>query len=596
MQNTEINSKFKDEKPLNTISKIKTILNDLNINIYEKSWNSINDNCYSVRIEIDGLFGIGTNGKGTSRAFASASAYAELMERLQNRKTLSKTYCNKPKDELSFPDERQCTIKELTEHEFILKHLIKGYNRKSFANLILNYKSLGFCEPYFDVKNQRVNYLPGRIINLACGTNGMCAGNTKEEALVGGICEIMERYAMKQIILNDIILPTIPANSIKYLKIYDLITSLGEKGFKVFVKDCSLNGMFPVVGVLVINENTTKYHFKLGAFPVLEIAIERCLTEMFQGYDLRTSQRFQYIDITTSNYTRLERLELIRQNAISRGQFPNSIFEFKEVDDCHEKIFLRDFNDNKTGLNHLLKIIQREKLDLFIRNVSFLGFPSYRIYIPNLSEISQLSIKTIQTKFALASAERDILNLATISNVQLNNIAEYIKRSLEAGNNTLGQTGILKRINLNGIHKLEETDNNFILTLIYIKIKNYDKAITHLKQYINSHLKYDTLALKYYMCALNYLKYKNESIANISIKKNLIPLFGEKITDEVMTDLRGETIFKHLSLPNAPNCNECHIAEECNFSTWKKITCSITERMKNDFPNQGDIEIAFQNN
>ncbi len=49
------------------------------------------------------------------------------------------------------------------------------------------------------------------------------------------------------------------------------------------MKDCSLGLGFPVIGTVVIFKDKNKYAFKFGSDPDMAIALERCLTEFFQG-------------------------------------------------------------------------------------------------------------------------------------------------------------------------------------------------------------------------------------------------------------------------------------------------------------------------
>ena len=90
----ELVKPYKEEKPLITINKIRSILNDVGIFVSEKH---IQDGEYfTCRIEIanDNLkdFRIGSTGKGKSLEYAYASAYAEFMERLQNNILLKNSF------------------------------------------------------------------------------------------------------------------------------------------------------------------------------------------------------------------------------------------------------------------------------------------------------------------------------------------------------------------------------------------------------------------------------------------------------------------------------------------------------------------------
>ena len=76
-------SHYKEVSPVKTVEKIKSILDELEIGV-EENWCDKSDiETYSLRLSIKGT-NIGSNGKGISKEYARASAYAEFMERLQN--------------------------------------------------------------------------------------------------------------------------------------------------------------------------------------------------------------------------------------------------------------------------------------------------------------------------------------------------------------------------------------------------------------------------------------------------------------------------------------------------------------------------------
>ncbi|MGE5632176.1 MAG: hypothetical protein ACM3TR_13920, partial [Caulobacteraceae bacterium] len=79
----ERETKYKECVPSETVGRIKGILNEMNIEL-EEHWDDTEvDGFYTLRANIPGT-GLGTNGKGATREYAQASAYAEFMERLQN--------------------------------------------------------------------------------------------------------------------------------------------------------------------------------------------------------------------------------------------------------------------------------------------------------------------------------------------------------------------------------------------------------------------------------------------------------------------------------------------------------------------------------
>ena len=75
---------YKDAIPQDTLTYISEILSDIGIEFCEHWFEESSIGTHSLRVTVKGT-GIGTNGKGVTREFAKASAYAEFLERYQNQ-------------------------------------------------------------------------------------------------------------------------------------------------------------------------------------------------------------------------------------------------------------------------------------------------------------------------------------------------------------------------------------------------------------------------------------------------------------------------------------------------------------------------------
>ena len=82
----------------------------------------------------------------------------------------------------------------------------------------------------------------------------------------------------------------------------DLLSSLEEHGeFAAFIKDGSLGEELPVVGVALINRVHSTHLVKFGSHPEAAVALERALTELFQGRSLKALEKgedmvpFEYV-------------------------------------------------------------------------------------------------------------------------------------------------------------------------------------------------------------------------------------------------------------------------------------------------------------
>lgn len=132
---------------------------------------------------------MGQNGKGMTKEFAMASAYAEFFERFQNG--LFRFRMEKPTKEIPFsnsPDEKRITVDELLkENNPIFKNILnqngKGKcsenEQKEYLKTILNEKSNLVKQeeyislPYYDVRQKilfifQIDYLVIYMIQMEC--------------------------------------------------------------------------------------------------------------------------------------------------------------------------------------------------------------------------------------------------------------------------------------------------------------------------------------------------------------------------------------------------------------------------------------------
>ena len=86
MDKKEWKVRYKENSPSETVERIIDLLGKVGL---ETEYTQFDPDvkCFSGRVSLknEGLHSVGANGKGTSAEFCRASAYAELMERMQNR-------------------------------------------------------------------------------------------------------------------------------------------------------------------------------------------------------------------------------------------------------------------------------------------------------------------------------------------------------------------------------------------------------------------------------------------------------------------------------------------------------------------------------
>ena len=537
--------RYKEVTPEETVKKLKELLEKLEIEVEEKWSKESSVGTYSLRICIKGT-DIGQNGKGMTKEFAMASGYAEFFERFQNG--MMRFRMEKPTKEIPFinsPDEKHLSVEELMNgnnsfFENILKQNGKDNLSKQeqieYIKEILNEKSnIAPKEdyvslPYYSVKNKDIEYIPDRLFSYLFDTNGMCAGNSPEEALIEGLSEILERYAGMRIFTDKIALPEIPDSYIeKFPKVKRMVEKLKENEDYYFrLVDCSFGGKYPVAGLYIIEKNTGKFGFKMGAHPDYGIAMERCFTEAAQGrdiYEYAETCLFDFYGFENTKNRNLTEfifadLSLVPYQVIGE----KADYEFTEMPDVSDL-------DNKTILKNLVDSILKDGKDILIRNLSVLGFPTFSIAIPGMSEIS---FDPNATHFNVFITMQRLMK--NIESINLENLKEVIQM-MEIIVNEIGYEKLSILISLKDLTMLpcEQIGSGakYFLAILYIMSKDYEKAAKILEDlsFIAENLlenqieKIMVKAVYYYASAMDKLKNHEKAMYYINL------LFDENIAN-----------------------------------------------------------------
>ncbi|MFT5873377.1 MAG: ribosomal protein S12 methylthiotransferase accessory factor [Clostridium sp.] len=577
--------KYKDELPENTISKIKNILNNLGLIPIESDWKNSAKDFFSLSVSIKGT-NISTNGKGTTAIFATASAYAELMERLQNQSffRLSQDLSSEAFSYESFyyaPDEKYMSIDDVlnSEDDWVKiqmskvrrdidkNELLKKWKKLSFEDVLSDFVAL----PYLNLFSNRLSYIPVKMISKMYMSNGMCAGNSKEEALVQGLSEVFERVANRIILLNKMVPPTVPREYIKnFPRIDRMIMELENSGnYQVIVKDCSLGKMYPVVGVILINKMDQTYFVKFGSHPIVEIALERTLTELLQGQDIRFMRGVK--EFSYKNTIDSEKNNLIGILVNGSGYYPSEFFssnfsyEFKPFEN------LQGWS-NKELLSYLLNILKSEGYNIFARDVSYLGFPSFHIIVPGFSEVENIDdIESLDEYAGYVSLKKMMRNVNSVSDEELTENMNYIK-NYKIG----GLTPVAQFISLHtkGDFPWFYSSIDLFKVAAYYKFGDFVNAYKIFDDFLKNidQATADRELFIYYKCVRDYI---GTQIDNLSVKESISLLevfYPISMIKKVYYQFENhELIFKHFGYMNCWNCEECDVKDKCSYKEIEKV-------------------------
>lgn len=543
---------FKDDIPQNTIKKIKKILKDFGIEV-EEVVTSITDQknkfCPSIRINVSNT-SIGTNGKGSSIENCYASGYGEFMERLQNLDLFV----------TDIPDERIVNIKNINKSVFCTKKLNFEFEK---VNTV----------PFYSLKDRTVIDIPLYLFET---TTGQAAGNSFEEAFVQGLSEICERFAMKCIVKNKLSLPIIPqCEYMKYDKLREIINFYNKNGYEIFIKDASIGKKLPVVCAVAINRKENILSFSFGAHPSLPISIERSLTELFQGRninDVKLEKNYVTNDYY-NKYFKANPTALCEKLCISPLIFENnddltkqflsndSYFEFN-----HDAwIDLSKKNSNKDLLKFLIKNINHiTKNNIYVRDVSFLGFPSISIFIPKMSNFIHINPSQYSqiNKWKHYKGQKDVFYNDIVS---FYNLAEFIS-----------------------IHPLltnslsDKYPVEYILLLCSILLKNYSKIHEYANILIDKYeIKKDNLI----KIIREYYGYIAENFSEEDIKIKLASKFSYSEIELFykFIDNLSFSVIKYLLIST----------EKGDIAKTSEISRKLQKIYKENIPNQMNLKKIF---
>lgn len=432
-----INERFKDCSPEQTVENIQKILSGIGLTIHERWHESGIDDCFSVTIYALECEPFRSNGKGVTRALARASAYAELIERIQCGLLLYKfqSLSRDPQMDLHYyaPDARYMTMAELEAEGDWMDHVIATYGggltRRKLAQISKVYACTDedkiLTLPFYSLFEDKYVYLPAGLATCVYATNGCCAGNSREEAWVHALSEMIERHSAQTRLVSGEAMPPIPEEVLaQFPTVQRILQQIRQRDkYHVTLLDLSMGDGFPVVAARVINKETQDYLVNIAADPVLEIAIDRTLTEFFQGrhVDHFRSGRGSGIlkSITDVNYAHNASNQMENCTGFFTADF------FAEELTCQRPC--AQFTDNsqrsnKELLSYMLELYRKMGRPVYVRNYSFLGFHSYHFIVPGYSEIRGYLLPEPVSEYALgeeaAKALRDPVS-ATIPQLAL---------------------------------------------------------------------------------------------------------------------------------------------------------------------------------
>ena len=350
-------NKFKERPPSETVEIIRNFFQERGYEIRTEKIEKNEIDCYTTcyTLNLNGQNILHVNGKGVNELFAAASGHAELYERFCNKipyirnSHFMNNFMELNKNENGYalhPQEMPITKEEVFSipsiQEFYTTLIPEENLFSNYCDIFYHNNFIGV--PYQSVQNKDIKYIDPRIAVTVSGSTGMSAGNTLYEALNQGISEFFERYCF------DLYSRANPSTIYYYLDLDNIKTTEKNKEiidylrkkYTLYVFDLSYTYNIPVVLSVLFDQYNMRIHPSFGCFPIFDIALERTLTELYQGV----------VDYSTSNYgakycqqpflaNKYYDSEILYfSNYIGSPIFNENVFNFIEKKETHSSVYL----------------------------------------------------------------------------------------------------------------------------------------------------------------------------------------------------------------------------------------------------------------
>nr|WP_208293483.1 30S ribosomal protein S12 methylthiotransferase accessory factor YcaO [Zophobihabitans entericus] len=385
----------KDAALEDSINYFQKQLKKFNLEAKEASWLNPVPNVWSVHIQNVECPLCFSNGKGSSKKSALASALGEYFERLSTNYYFSDFYLgqkNADADFVHYPNEKWFAIddEEGLPKGLLSKKLLKFYDPdneltgRDLIDLQSSNMERGICAlPFVQQSDQKTVYVPVNLIANLYASNGMAAGNTQNEARVQALSEIFERAIKNKVIAEAISLPEIPTDILKsYPNVFEAIATLEQEGFPLYCYDCSLGGVYPVICVVLFNPKNGTCFASFGAHPDFGVALERTVTELLQGRSLKDLDVFSPPSFDNDDVADLSNLET--HFIDSSGSISWDLFK-KDAD--YPFVHWNFSGETKQEFANLMQIMNKQKTEVLIMDYEHLGVYTCRILAVGMSEI-----------------------------------------------------------------------------------------------------------------------------------------------------------------------------------------------------------------
>ena len=421
----------KNQESLDITTKMQENLLALGLE-YRETIHNLVDGFYTMRMEFVGLNWT-VNGSGTTESLCRANTYKKVMAKLQHfclpeylMDLLERKWG--VNDGFSyFPDEKRKPLKAQLICERLLEDMRDSYYQSDYVvpedkQLIKTWVEWNNEEkftflPFFSTRRQCLQDLPFEVVNRLCSSKGTASGGTADDALCHALSDVLSWHVQVKLMRKHLTPPSIPRDYINNVcpELCRTMENIERKfSFRVVAFDGSLGIGLPVVCLALIDAEHQRYRVVCAGHPMFSVALEKCLAELALSLEFggeaesdqmtRFSAQSQRKWNTRNNWSRI----FCKNN----GNVPSSFFFNRPSWNFREWGINENVSDKECVMCLIDKCLSLAP-DVYIRQQSFLGLPSVRVYLPGISPAH---------RFNALGKEGQLSKYATKA---INNLQEY---------------------------------------------------------------------------------------------------------------------------------------------------------------------------
>ena len=447
---------------------------------------------------------------------------------------------------------------------------------------------------FYDIFNDKPILLNPVYLNIS---NGDAAGNTLEEATVQALCELFERYSKIKILTEKIQCPDIPKEffSPKFNKFFDYIS----QKFDFKIKDFSLGKGLPVIAI-IIGKSDLGFHISVGSATSMDSALERCITEFYQLHSnlsdtlhhrIKAHQNFlKLLDVFSELYSsKFTKFDFLNDNAIVLSDYmENYNLNFLLSNSGEYRKWNYETMDFFTEIQNLFDICKNNKFSIYIKDISWMGFPTIRIRSPDLSlyNKSEYLINTVAESLVKDDLYTKFVTLLRqgfegIKKIEFHDLLRDPKIYYHMLNEGFPFT--LNKLRKTPYHNIGDNINSFyFLFHVSYYFRDFDLSKHFIDAFAISEAKQNLYSqcLVFLMNLITQLEFnrliRNEDSFFATLQKKLTTRFDINIVNEVLNNLSQPNAIlddlKEVLLPCNPLLG---CSNNCYFYKFSKIVAEL---------------------